>query len=380
MNTNRKHVFFSLYLKASWHLISEKQDKRAWRQKRWQKWIYKQITECKIRVYLGVLFKFFTMIDNWSILLTSVNVLLHTICLLLLVNIYRKENEHKPQPLYLINLSFTELTQNLHNLFYIFHWYSSTRKMRSLYTIDCMPFMVMYNISLFLLTADRLCAGLLNLRYKAVCTVYRVKVAILCSWCFSLLVIPSIFVPIYEIYGYKTIPKAIRIFFDFVDPAIRLCNFLFITTTYIIVFVIFVRSRRRVEAGRSIFNIFVRSNFSVALLIVSTWILLTVIPFFTVYILFLTKFTIIAQPKMIIHVATLLNFFSDTVDAIIYIVIYPPVWNLLKTTTKTLFLRSIRRDRGRATTQTSEHSIEGRLATVISQSSRTDEAVTDTRL
>ena len=128
------------------------------------------------------------MYDIVAIVLTSVNVLLHSICLILLAHVYWNENEHKPQSLYLLNLSAVELVRNLNTFFNFVYMYGNSEKMISVYHTSAIFVFITYVGSMFLITVDRLVAVLLNFRYKRVCNLYRVKIAILCIWRFSVLV------------------------------------------------------------------------------------------------------------------------------------------------------------------------------------------------
>ena len=114
----------------------------------------------------------------------SLNVALHTVCSLLLFQIYRQNNRSKPQHLYLLNLSVAELLKNFRQ---VIHSVSHIPKNDQIVWVHHELVMEIFNSSLFvsyilamfLLTADRLCASLLNIRYNSKCTVFKAKV---CSY------------------------------------------------------------------------------------------------------------------------------------------------------------------------------------------------------
>lgn len=140
------------------------------------------------------------------IVIFSINVLLHGLCMHLLIRVYRTRGASKTQQLYLLNLSFAELMHNLHHLIftYVLHVHTIRTKVTisSCGVLKIMLF-VAYMAAMFLLTFDRLAASILTVRYKSVCTPGRVKAAIISTWCLCITVIPVIYLTVYAFGGYK---------------------------------------------------------------------------------------------------------------------------------------------------------------------------------
>ena len=298
------------------------------------------------------------MSDTGCTVITSINVVLHAICLILLQQLHQKSTKQKPQPLYLISLSASEFLLNLCSI--IVHLIPA--KILCITRIPVTAVFIVYVGTIFLITADRLAACLLKHRYRSICTLYRVKVVILSIWGCSFLVTSSAAAIVYLSWGYPAMNRAYEIFFYIVVPVIFIIFFLYATTIYVTVFVIYVRSERRVATKDSMCHIFINSKFKVALLIVATFLVLMVGPYLMLFVKYLKEHSIDSTTKTItVYLATL----SDTIDAFIYIVVYQPVTELLRREILTVVMWCSQLNGREIKTETSELLVAGRLAAVV---------------
>ena len=204
---------------------------------------------------------------------------------------------------------------------------------------------------LCLITADRLAASLLKLRYNSVFTINRVKVAIIVTWLAPLLTIPSGFAVIFIRGGKHSLKEAVDKFQAYFYPMVCLIFFLFTALSYTVIFVEYVKSGRRstsTQQRKSIRLMFVESKFSVALIIVLVNMVFLAVPELIVFALRLKnggdwKLTPSKDGLGNCHsnVGFVLSFdlpnVCDTVDAFCYIFLYTPVRNVFTKTARRLF-------------------------------------------
>ena len=260
-----------------------------------------------------------------DIAFSSLNIVLHTTCSLLLLHVYKHGKGSKTQQVYLLNLSVSELVRNSYFLVgktiliatgaggEIPKVPDATRWIMNLSTETATI------SSMILITADRLAAALLDLRYNNIFTLPRVKVAIFCAWGCSLIIMPMIFGILYSVYGGRVMKRTIKHEGFYIFPVLYMLYFFFAVSTYIIIFVLFVRSHRRsISSRQSIFYMFKHSKFYVAVLLISSFLLFLVIPqlIFTAMMLSDTK------DSTILYILLVLTCLSDTFDGIIYFLFY----------------------------------------------------------
>ena len=257
----------------------------------------------------------------------SINVLLHGLCMHLLIRVYRTRGASKTQQLYLLNLSFAELMHNLHHLIftYVLHVHTIRTKVTisSCGVLKIMLF-VAYMAAMFLLTFDRLAASILTVRYKSVCTPGRVKAAIISTWCLCITVIPVIYLTVYAFGGYKLLHRAMYEGEWLITAILNVAYFLFAVATYSAMFITYMQSKRKTSTShKSAYTMFKQSRFRFAVLVMSSCLVLEVIPqiVFTISSFF---------GKTGQYIAPILFYASDTVDGIIYILLYRPVRTVLK--------------------------------------------------
>ena len=263
-----------------------------------------------------------------QIALSSWNIGVHTVCSLLLLNIYRKNDGPGVQQLYLLNLSAVELIKNL---FFLVFCVSIVVEFQLPHTImwlcySCID--LIFILVMTIITADRLIASLLNLQYAGTFTPFRAKITIFCAWFVSFILTPSMFGILYAAHGFTALDDAVSYTHKFIFPTLYVLYIVFASITYLIMFMIFVRSRRRSSyAQQSAFQLFTHSKFYVALLLIASFLLFSVIP---MLIKSGMRLKIIAQNQNVDNVMNICFYISDTADGIIYILFYPPVRNILR--------------------------------------------------
>ena len=133
----------------------------------------------------------------------TINVFLHAISLLLLATVYTKRRrDRKTQLVLLSNFCASEFLGNVYNLlFALFHLYNKSELAHCVYRIIAYPSNITFFAGLFLITADRLAASSLELRYKTICTVSRAKKIVLVTYCAPNLLLPSGFAVVLPVRG-----------------------------------------------------------------------------------------------------------------------------------------------------------------------------------
>ena len=255
-------------------------------------------------------------------------IFIHVICLMSLIHIYRRRNGYRIQQLHLLNLSVIELLKNTHylitNIVFALMGLTPTFIVVLMLLSPCIFFL---NVSaMLLLTADRLSACLLHIRYQSFCTVSRAKAAIIFIWVFSLLLIPMVITLLYVFYGYEIMKKAVDHWYWLILPGYCILFLLFAVVAYILMFLSFSKSRRRsTVSNQSFLYMFTHSKFYMAVLLVGTFLLLAVVPRLIRTEMFFTNTWNFTLADALIIVCNL----SDIADGLIYILVYAPIRSLL---------------------------------------------------
>ena len=275
---------------------------------------------------------------------SALNILLHITCAILLLHVYQKQNASKTQKLALLNLSIAELARNIYVFIGSIMLVTVGKNliMFCIFRILLLCIYLNYIFAMFFIMADRLAASVLNIRYIIVCTTCKTKTVILCTWFFSFLVTPLIFSVLYARSGSKYVYEAIDNNLPYIGITLQMMFLVFSVTSYTIIFAVFVRSRRRSTLSQqSLFQFFTRSNFYAALLLISTFVVLQGIPgIMWVYMILRQDYN-----NTLVYFITILLSLSDTVDGIIYILLYSPVRNALLAKTTVFHRRCKRRNR-----------------------------------
>ena len=235
------------------------------------------------------------------------------------------------------------MAELMDNIFTLYQFMSRHRNIALRYTnpalsVVRMSIYMVYVASMFLITADRLCASLLTIQYKSLCTVSRTKIAIVSSWCILHLGTPLIFSIIYAVLGKGVFLQAVEYTHKYLASVLCISFFLFAAVSYIIMFYVFVKSNRRTSSTlqRSVLHLFIHSKFYVAILITSTTLVLMVIPELLFSYFRIKYFQIFSGPNWIRELLNIINNFSDTTDALIYVLCYSPVKNIMRKLLKLL--------------------------------------------
>ena len=218
---------------------------------------------------------------NWTtygyilISMESINVLLHSLCLSLLIKVYQDKNGSKTHQLHLINLSLAELTGNFLELI--------STVINLTMDADYFPINVfifsfgyIYILALFLLTADRLAATVSHIRYRAICTVSRTKRAIVSTWVISFAMVSSIVLVSNKRGNWHDMESEGSVLAWFNHVVLNIIFFLFAVISYIVMFIVFLRSARSSfpQEKNSILHMFKHSNFYIATLLTSSFLML----------------------------------------------------------------------------------------------------------
>ena len=271
-------------------------------------------------------------------LIRLVNIVLHSGGCFLLITQYRNGVD-TPQQLFLINLSFTELLQNITTFFMTpIHKMVDVSDI-SFHDIDVFQeYLViviettiwfMYYVSMTLITVDRLLAICLNLKYPVYCSVRKAKRALLSSWVFSV----TLFVVVVVLYSlditdYYPYIWYVYITFDFAFVILAM-------VCYIFIFRQFSKTREqpsmRAQRRESLFRLFRRSRFYLSVCLITSFLCLKVTADLLLFFLNVVCQIGSADSDMITFVMWAL---SDSVDAWIYI--------YMETSVRKLFLRRFR--------------------------------------
>ena len=272
----------------------------------------------------------------YSILMTLniVNITLHSLGLYVLVLAY-KIGQNSNQQLFLVNLSFAELFQNITRLV----WYALTLSWRisrsptvatiSNYIIGINNTTAFYMTisALFLLTLDRLLSVLLGMRYRIHCTRGRTKTLL-----FSIL-IANLFIGLFIVLVIYLIGE-VRIYGDifikiifYIITTLFVLFVIFAISSYAIIFHAFVTSRRETSTPQaSLFRIFRESHFINSLLLICNFLFLAVFPSLIVSFSSINHINLTRKFHFYVNISYTL---SDTADGIIYIFASPSVRNIL---------------------------------------------------
>ena len=339
--------------------------------------------------------------DHLPIKLTleSINVVLHTISIYLLVSTF-KRGQKTSQHVYLMNLSATELLRNIvllvlsglniqirsystnFNTLNIFtvsisdikkilsqlqssksEIYDLTDKTGFLGLINQTSMYWVYIFAMFLITADRLMAVVLRHKYSSLCTVYRAKVIVITSW-FLLAVVPvSSISAVYFSYPQNTrlewlqrIGLLMRVGLIYLPAILNFLFILFAITSYLIMFLKFIQTERNISnrPNRSVFQMFRNSKFYVAVLIIASFLILSAIPLAVNFVLTAFEVPVSHVPLWLLICLRL----SDTADVIIYTFLYTSVQKFWRMKLRSCWSSSQHKDT-RASHDTNEMSGKG---------------------
>ena len=269
--------------------------------------------------------------------LRSINIALHGFGLYLLVTLY-KQGEKSSQRLYLLNLSFAELLQNFFSL--VIHSLRLTYKLHPSRvlgrTITFLIYVIntgvgyQYFASMFLLLGDRLLCTLLGLRYPIYWNFRKTITTITCTWVCNVLVSVAASLHVY-VSKKQVIYGEVNKIMSFYVPTTLFATFLiFSIFSYSVMFYKFLSSRRRTSGGGtaqpSALYIFTHSKFFICIILVSTFLILMVIPTSIGTLSLIIDNPLSRSFDKYLHISVIL---SDTADVFIYVFLQPSVRKLL---------------------------------------------------
>ena len=264
-----------------------------------------------------------------SVMFNILNIVMHGVGTWLLLCTYIRRQK-STQTLYLINLALAELIRNMllliwNSVVVVSSTYKVCLATECWYVYVFLVSGVFYNymVSMYYITGDRLLHIILNVKYPVYWSVGKTKRLSICTWVFCLTINTSLTLVYHFIYK-STMYKDILVVY--IPCALFIVYVLFAILTYTVMFLKFARSRRNTAPHSSLFNIFINSRFFVSLLLISSFLLLTVIPTLIRSFMFLTGNRISKQIYLYVNVSARL---SDFIDAIIYIFLQPDIRKLL---------------------------------------------------
>ena len=285
---------------------------------------------------------------GWSILLgiDCINTILHVVGISLLSHLYRG-GERRPQTMYLLNLSCTELAlsifaipiggiglsrllvgkidENVYNFLYF------TAHTGVIINITC---------AMFLLTGDRMLSIMYGVRYSAYWTRTKTLVAIMITWVVTVTTsaVLGVLVLIYGKTAY--LDKIYWLIVLYITPSLNALYLILAIIVYSTMLIKLVKSRKRFRNSSSssstsscstTCNLFFHSKFSVSILIISSYLLFTVGPNITGAV-WLTAFPgVLGRPYQFFRLFYYISIrFSCTIDAQIYIFLHPKIKELIR--------------------------------------------------
>ena len=257
--------------------------------------------------------------------LDVINVLLHIFALYLLKVTYTGRRR-TVQHLFLINLSTTELFRNiLYIVSDVFQMRGNMKAASFVYYVSWTFAYSAYFFAMVVITGDRLAAVRLSVRYKVVWGKSKTFGLILLTWLLCAVTCVCSMVVIWSSRKtpeqYASIPMSVA--------NIGNCVFLlFAIYSYVVIFMRFTNSRRTSCGSRakiSRLQMFRQSKFHISLLIVTSFLLLTVVPCIVYFVVHASGHHLNIFGEYYIFISMTL---SDTVDAIIYVLVSNPINNV----------------------------------------------------
>ena len=282
------------------------------------------------------------MILTWGIILIILrllNVIFHCLGCILLVSQYRN-GEDTPQQLFLINFSSIKAIQNLMTIF-MSPWSDMISLSDSVlqhvdmfqeYFVIIIEILIwlMYHVNMLYMTIDRMLAIWLNLKYSLYCTLSRAKYLIICTWITSVLFLLIImFMYAFKVTDYYPYIWYMYLSFDIAFVTVA-------TITYTFIFQKYRHTRREPPQYThtsanvqqpSLFQVFRKSRFYIAVLLISNFLIFKVIADF----LFFFIGVVAKNDTPVTNITTFTMWaLSDLLDAWIYIFVHKPIREVLK--------------------------------------------------
>ena len=283
------------------------------------------------------------------LVLDFINLLVHSVGLYLLLSL--SKGRHKtPQHLFLINLSISSITKNI---FYTFDdvativstlasKFFSNLKIYVYYTFLSAAY-DFYLFSLLYLTCDRLMITLFHVRYSTVWNLVKTKVLLVCTAFLCLGMYLTTINVLAALNDWKMVNVqniVFKISNMYVPTAFNLFFLIFATFSYLAMFLRYRKSRRvSSTAYTSVINLFRQSRFSVAIMLITSSLLLLVLPNMLSTISTLCTCPLLKSEGFSYYFLTSVTI-SDSVDGLIYVIFYAAVRNLFKNKVRNMSVKS----------------------------------------
>ena len=271
------------------------------------------------------------------LVISVLNFTLHLVGCFLLICLY-KDGRRTIQQLLLINLSCVQCLTTCSSLIfsianmldYIYSDIHYDHLSNFFQLVNTTGLSYLFYFSMAYVTVDRLINSLLNIRYRIYCDKGKIVTVLFVTWCINI----SIGVAVAGIYfsvGMDTLCRngVDQIIMEYIPAIFDMMFLVLVIASYSIMFTKFVSSQRLVSQNdeqESLFTIFRNSKFYISILLISAFLLLTVIPGLIIAVLKLTKFS----GSDSFYLYTTISFcLSTTVDAIIYTFMKDDVRTLL---------------------------------------------------
>ena len=277
-------------------------------------------------------------------ILDFVNIVLHSTGIFLLVVLYKKGNRGFPK-LYIINLACSGLAWNmlaaaLNVITAITRSYNHT----GLALWFALWTGVNFNVicAMFYITGDRLLQVWLNIKYTFHWNVRKTSILIISTWITNVSISAGFAASLIVATSHsgdhiKRVYDVYVIVDTYVPPILQITYFIFSSITYCVMFMKYLKSKRIFQqpdsTSLSARKIFLRSRFFISVLLISSFLVLTVIPTLVCNIWALTSphtFRMTNEPARIFMIYTNVSIrLTHTIDAVIYIFLQPRVRRLL---------------------------------------------------
>ena len=267
------------------------------------------------------------------------NLMSHCCGCYLLTCIYTHGRTTTTQLLFLIHLSFIEAIRNLLSVFIgifdfsIFHDTVCSVIQDYIDSIYSTTFYILYYMSMYYLTLDRLLAVRLNLRYSLCCTTRKAKYILVATWLFGITIgLSSVLISNgQESISYESYKISVYL-------SCGIGYIIIAVVTYIMLFKKYKNSltmqTRNTRTGSSdvpptIFKVFFQSKFYISILLVTSFLVFMVIPELVYLFYGLRVGFDFPEDSILIFIIDILFAFSDLIDAYIFIFLKKNVRSLL---------------------------------------------------
>lgn len=268
-----------------------------------------------------------------SFVLVINNIFLHSIGILLL----REKGRRTVQGLYLMNLLLAEIMGNVIRFTGIFIYLFCQKRLQSgIWSAIVRAFSVvtwtsiyyLYFLSMFFLTLDRLLVVLLIGKYRRAKLKQKIRVILLSTWLISLFT--GILFAMLDYFEHFTYFISVEILGIIIPTVLSIIFLVMALLSYTVMFRKFSHSMRRISQHRakheSLFQIFLKSEFFISVLLITSYLIFTVFPNVVFACAWYKGRSSLIYIDVVVTICTCL---SDTADALIYIFLQKRVRRLL---------------------------------------------------